>query len=438
MTDCRTISDQLIERLYGELDADQAAQFDAHLASCPACRLEYESLQQTREAFREMPELEPAPGLSAMLLHEAARRGNAAEQGGWLSRLQRWFGLAMAHPGLVAAASLLLVAGVAGSLFVRGGGVVHPRARSAAPPVEPGAFAIRSGPEEPPEDRNFAGEEPGEEPGEEARGEPGGGMPGGTAAAPATALARRDSYAADLLDPEREGALRERQSKSRSKGKAAPLAPVAPPRTAERSKPTKKRELELEDAPRAERAALAQGRKGFAAPPPPVAQNAIGSATGRGAYPGGAGSAAGAPAVKQAAAPVADDELTAGADAPASPASGRAEAAPAPAGAPAEAMQEAAPQPARRSALAPLPPEVVRQQAQLQRAVARQRCDEAARLASALRERFPRQYQQAVQGIAGLGRCQQAIAAEARRRAARQKSAAEAEQASEPAAPAKK
>lgn len=104
---------------------------------------ELDSYRRIRESFRELPDEEPPPALTAILLHEAARRAPAGraravtaspadEERGLFSWLGRLFGSMVAHPAATAAATLVLVAGVAGSLYVRGQQASEPRADSAA------------------------------------------------------------------------------------------------------------------------------------------------------------------------------------------------------------------------------------------------------------------------------------------------------------------
>jgi hypothetical protein len=110
---------------------------------------ELDSFRRVREAFRELPEEEPPPALTAILMHEAAKRAPARparaatvehdEERGFFAWLGRIFGTMMAHPAATAAATLLIVAGVAGSLYVRGHTANEAQIDSAAP--EPGLVA---------------------------------------------------------------------------------------------------------------------------------------------------------------------------------------------------------------------------------------------------------------------------------------------------------
>ena len=158
-------SDDLwVDWLYGELDAESEKRFEEHLATSEEARAHAAALTATREAFRELAPAEaPAAMKSALLAAaraEVAGRPAAVAPAKGLSRWAGFLESLAAHPALAAAATFALVAGVAGTLFVRGGGrheIAHPaappRARSAetqavgapgAPPRAPGAAAAAS------------------------------------------------------------------------------------------------------------------------------------------------------------------------------------------------------------------------------------------------------------------------------------------------------
>lgn len=119
----------LMGALYGELSAVEESRLQAHLAAHPADQQIFHELTRTREAIRAgvaAAFVEPPQAISALLLQEAARRApkiapeasGAAEGGG---RWMRWLTSLLAHPGLAAAAMLVVVVGVAGSMYLRGG-----------------------------------------------------------------------------------------------------------------------------------------------------------------------------------------------------------------------------------------------------------------------------------------------------------------------------
>jgi hypothetical protein len=122
MADRTEIDALLISALYGELTPADEARLTAHLESHPADRTALADLTHTRATFRESRiltvQLEPPQSVSALLLQEAARRAPKREVAGWFHRFTRSF---MLHPAMAAAAMLVLVVGVAGTLYVRSG-----------------------------------------------------------------------------------------------------------------------------------------------------------------------------------------------------------------------------------------------------------------------------------------------------------------------------
>jgi hypothetical protein len=135
-------ADRLMALLYGELDDGAAEAARARVAESPDEAAELAGLERVRGLFRELPAEEPPPRISAQLLAEAARSApsprraavGAAEVGFW-ARLLSWLS-PVQHPGLAAAATLVLVAGVAGVLVLRKGDDLT-RAGRAAPPSSP-------------------------------------------------------------------------------------------------------------------------------------------------------------------------------------------------------------------------------------------------------------------------------------------------------------
>ncbi|MCG8422426.1 MAG: zf-HC2 domain-containing protein [Proteobacteria bacterium] len=124
MSSCNDINALMMDWLYDELEPDRRAEFDQHLTGCANCHAEVDALNSTRAALRALPDEEPPPSLSAILLHEAARHAPRADandrQAGPWSRLLALFQPMLAHPAATAIATLVLVAGVAGTLFFRG------------------------------------------------------------------------------------------------------------------------------------------------------------------------------------------------------------------------------------------------------------------------------------------------------------------------------
>ena len=112
----------VVELLYGERDAESAELDDE-------TRAELESLKRLRAVFESMPDEDPPSSVSAKLLSAAAQyapkpKPEPEERRGSFAWLAGVFRPILMHPGLAAAASLVLVAGVAGALYVTGRGEV--------------------------------------------------------------------------------------------------------------------------------------------------------------------------------------------------------------------------------------------------------------------------------------------------------------------------
>jgi hypothetical protein len=182
MVDRQDIDALLIGGLYGELGSADAARLQGHLDAHPADRALLEQLARARELVREsrIVEVQPDPpqALSALLLQEAARRApragatdsaRAPQGEGWLARLRRSL---LMHPAMAAAATLVLVVGVAGTMYLRRGDHFAAPVASAVAPREAAATDARA---------NSVGE-----------------APAGEAATPAApAIARRDAVAGE-------------------------------------------------------------------------------------------------------------------------------------------------------------------------------------------------------------------------------------------------
>lgn len=149
MADRTEIDALLISALYGELTPADEARLTAHLESHPADRTALDNLTHTRATVRESRiltvQLEPPQSVSALLLQEAARRAPKPERtvAGWFHRVTRSF---MLHPAMAAAAMLVLVVGVAGTLYVRGS---NQFADATAPSSAAGPQLARGGAEAP-------------------------------------------------------------------------------------------------------------------------------------------------------------------------------------------------------------------------------------------------------------------------------------------------
>jgi len=130
MVETHDIDALLIGALYGELTPADEARLSAHLESHPADRSALDDLTRAREAVRDSQifavQLDPPQAVSALLLQEAARRApkrvtrhdGSTETEGWFARFVRTFA---SHPGVAAAAMLVVVVGVAGTMYLRKG-----------------------------------------------------------------------------------------------------------------------------------------------------------------------------------------------------------------------------------------------------------------------------------------------------------------------------
>ena len=202
MPDRTDIDALLIGALYGELTPADEALLAAHLESHPADRTALADLTHTRAAVRDSRilavQLEPPQAISALLLQEASRRAprpsaRDRETASWFQRFVRSF---VVHPAMAAAAMLVLVVGVAGTLYLRGTEQFAESAPPALPQASGAASAEAQRPEVPanatlPTGTAALAPEPGGAPaGDQA----------GTAAAGSGAVAGSAGYRVDLDD----------------------------------------------------------------------------------------------------------------------------------------------------------------------------------------------------------------------------------------------
>src|SRR3954465_9319775 len=127
--DRQDIDALLIGALYGELTPADEARLATHMESHPADRGALDDLKSARTKVRDSRifelQMEPAQHISALLLQEAHRRApkravaaEGEEKESWFWRFARSF---MAHPAMAAAAMLVVVLGVASTLYVKKG-----------------------------------------------------------------------------------------------------------------------------------------------------------------------------------------------------------------------------------------------------------------------------------------------------------------------------
>src|SRR5690242_2594016 len=161
--DRQDIDALLIGALYGELTPADEARLQAHLESHPGDRGALDDLKTARQAVRESRvfdmQAEPPQAVSAMLLQEAARRAprRVVRDDGkesWLTRFMRSF---VMHPAMAAAATLVLVIGVAGTLYMtKGSGETAEPTKSQGPAATEQAAAPATPPAETREDQSLA------------------------------------------------------------------------------------------------------------------------------------------------------------------------------------------------------------------------------------------------------------------------------------------
>jgi len=128
--------EDLVSLLYGELPADEAERTGARVAADPTLSARLGEMRRVRDLFGSLEDEEPPARLSAQLMSEAARaapqpRRAAAPEAGLWARFVSWLQPLVQRPALAAAASLVLVAGVAGVLYMKKGDELT----STAPPV---------------------------------------------------------------------------------------------------------------------------------------------------------------------------------------------------------------------------------------------------------------------------------------------------------------
>ena len=137
--------EDLVSLLYGELEPDEAARASAQVAGDPTASARLGEMRRVRDLFAAMEDEEPPSRLTAQLMAEAARsapqtRRAAAPQpeAGLWARFVSWLQPLVQRPALAAAASLVLVAGVAGVLYMKKGEELTstgPTAERAEPPA---------------------------------------------------------------------------------------------------------------------------------------------------------------------------------------------------------------------------------------------------------------------------------------------------------------
>lgn len=247
MLQCRDIDALMMDWLYGELGPQQAQSFSSHLEDCSRCHTELAAFERTRELVGVLPTEEPPAAVSALLIREAATRATparaTAEGGGFFAWLAKFF-QPLQHPAMAALATLVLVAGVAGTFWMRGDGkLAEPEIDNTADTAPVAATADQgrseSAPEQParatPPIGDSANEEFGGEGGDADKAAADEATPGPTfappptkaPAKPVTAPGKDLSRRADLLEAKREKTARdllvksEREQRNRKRAESA-------------------------------------------------------------------------------------------------------------------------------------------------------------------------------------------------------------------------
>ena len=133
MPNCTDIRDKMLDLLYGEIDGPAKSEAEAHLAACETCMKEWAELKGVRNAFSGLPSVAPSKAMNAYIMAEAAKAANEKQERFGV-RFVNWFQSMGAYPGLAAAASLLLVCTVAGTMYLKNGAdgmVAQPSLQSA-------------------------------------------------------------------------------------------------------------------------------------------------------------------------------------------------------------------------------------------------------------------------------------------------------------------
>jgi hypothetical protein len=80
---CTAIKQQLVELLYGELNAEEQRTIEKHLAGCEACRAEWDALRQTRNQLNRLKVSENQPRLDVLPMHRKAAMRSEQRRRRW-------------------------------------------------------------------------------------------------------------------------------------------------------------------------------------------------------------------------------------------------------------------------------------------------------------------------------------------------------------------
>ncbi len=139
----------LVDWLYGELDSADVERFESHMKSHPEDAAEAQAMLRVRSCAKGFMEAEPPDTLTTILMHEAACQAKASDKGaGFWAAFSNFFQPIFLHPAASAMASLVLVVGVGGALYMRHGSdmIAEPTASSSAKAPESMTIALQDSP----------------------------------------------------------------------------------------------------------------------------------------------------------------------------------------------------------------------------------------------------------------------------------------------------
>jgi hypothetical protein len=120
MHDCRKTKTNLVDLVFGEMEASEQQRALAEVRSCPACSAEYHSMLATLRIFDQAADA-AMPEESYWAGYEARLRVKLAEPvtPNWRERLAGWFAPLFAKPAMAAVAGLILLAAITAVWFSR-------------------------------------------------------------------------------------------------------------------------------------------------------------------------------------------------------------------------------------------------------------------------------------------------------------------------------
>ena len=109
--DCSRINELLVDYIYQEMEPSRVEHFEAHLKRCSSCAEEVSAFESTRSMMQGLPEEDPPAHISALLLQQASVAVQPAQPSLW-ERLRQSMRLAVMHPAMTAAVTLVAVLGI--------------------------------------------------------------------------------------------------------------------------------------------------------------------------------------------------------------------------------------------------------------------------------------------------------------------------------------